>query len=225
MLQVFLNRVDYQRPDPVTDLRAGAKVAPAEAEVTAPVTWTLTATNGGPAWASGVTLTRTVPAGTEVLSVPPGCERPSATTVRCSVLVLGPGDVQTWKVTARSLAPGQRAATTTVTGAEVDRTPGDATAASSYLATCTITGSQGDNTITAGDGRDVICGLGGNDTLRGLGGNDVLVGGDGNDVLEGGDNDDWLIGGNGSDRLDGGAGDDICDPSGPGEPAPTTCER
>jgi RTX calcium-binding nonapeptide repeat (4 copies)/Divergent InlB B-repeat domain len=75
-------------------------------------------------------------------------------------------------------------------------------------ATCTVTGTPGDDVLAGTHGRDVICGLSGNDRLAGKGGLDVLLGGSGADILTGGPGNDRLAGGNGSDRLLGGAGKD-----------------
>ena len=68
-------------------------------------------------------------------------------------------------------------------------------------ATCTITGTPGDDVLTGTEGDDVICGLGGNDRLSGAGGNDTLLGGYGDDVLEGGPGADTLRGGGGFDTV------------------------
>jgi Ca2+-binding RTX toxin-like protein len=65
--------------------------------------------------------------------------------------------------------------------------------------TCTISGSDGNDTLVGTSKSDVICGLGGSDTINGRGGDDTLVGGKGKDTL---------IGGPGSDTLDGGGGRD-----------------
>jgi Ca2+-binding RTX toxin-like protein len=67
--------------------------------------------------------------------------------------------------------------------------------------TCTIAGTEGDDTLTGTSGRDVICGLGGNDTIAGRGGDDILLGGDGNDILKGGTGDDSMRGEAGSDQI------------------------
>ncbi|MEM8926269.1 MAG: Ig-like domain-containing protein [Actinomycetota bacterium] len=77
------------------------------------------------------------------------------------------------------------------------------------LKSCTITGTNGNDTLFGTQGDDVICGRGGNDRIVGRGGNDVLVGGKGNDRLEGGRGDDILLGNRGNDRLWGGAGEDV----------------
>jgi Ca2+-binding RTX toxin-like protein len=66
--------------------------------------------------------------------------------------------------------------------------------------TCTISGSDGNDTLLGTSKSDVICGLGGSDTINGRGGDDTLVGGKGKDTL---------IGGPGTDTLDGGGGRDV----------------
>ena len=80
---------------------------------------------------------------------------------------------------------------------------------------CTITGTDGPDTLVGTPGPDVICGLGGNDTIRGMGGNDVIYGDAGNDHLLGNGGDDYLYGGDGNDKLDSGDGSDILS-GGPG---------
>ena len=65
--------------------------------------------------------------------------------------------------------------------------------------TCTVQGTDGDDTLDGTEGADVICGGGGNDVIDGKGGDDNLRGGDG---------DDRLIGGAGTDTCTGGAGTD-----------------
>ncbi|WP_432944595.1 choice-of-anchor Q domain-containing protein [Kribbella sp. CA-253562] len=68
-------------------------------------------------------------------------------------------------------------------------------------ATCTQTGTNGD---------DLLFGTPGNDVLCGGKGDDLLIGGGGNDILRGGKGKDLLIGGAGNDVLDGGQGKDLC---------------
>ena len=89
---------------------------------------------------------------------------------------------------------------------------------------CTITGTDGDDTLVGTSGNDVICGLGGNDTLTGLDGRDRLIGGAGADTLSGGSGRDLLKGGRGADLLDGGRGKDRCDSKGDTGSA-VSCER
>jgi Ca2+-binding RTX toxin-like protein len=80
---------------------------------------------------------------------------------------------------------------------------------------CTVTGTQGPDTLRGTVGRDVICGLGGNDTILAGGGADVIYAGPGddtvrgwtgNDVVHGGSGRDALYGEGGTDRLVGGDG-------------------
>ena len=73
---------------------------------------------------------------------------------------------------------------------------------------CTITGTNGDDTLNGTTADDVICGLGGNDLIRGNLGFDRIYGGPGDDDISGDADDDLLVGGDGHDRLAGGAGDD-----------------
>ncbi|MEZ5379471.1 MAG: calcium-binding protein [Acidimicrobiales bacterium] len=73
---------------------------------------------------------------------------------------------------------------------------------------CTITGTDGDDTLNGTTDDDVICGLGGNDLIRGNLGFDRIYGGPGDDDLSGDAADDLLVGGAGNDRLAGGAGAD-----------------
>ncbi|WP_419863282.1 Ig-like domain-containing protein [Candidatus Poriferisodalis sp.] len=75
-------------------------------------------------------------------------------------------------------------------------------------AVCTITGTEGDDTLWGTPGDDVICGLGGDDVIHGQGGNDALIGGAGDDNIAGGQGDDVLVGGPGDDYGSGGRGDD-----------------
>ena len=76
---------------------------------------------------------------------------------------------------------------------------------------CTVTGTDGPETLTGTPTDDVICAGGGNDTVLGGGGNDVLLGDGGNDTLDGGEGHDELRGGEGDDKLLGRAGEDRLD--------------
>jgi Ca2+-binding RTX toxin-like protein len=68
-------------------------------------------------------------------------------------------------------------------------------------ASCTKTGTSGNDVISGTSGDDVICAGAGNDTVKGLGGNDILRGEAGNDKLLGGVGDDTLDGGLGTDTA------------------------
>ncbi len=73
---------------------------------------------------------------------------------------------------------------------------------------CTITGTDGNDTLT-GDAEDnIICGLDGEDTINGLGGDDRIFGGGGIDTITAGAGDDVVNGDEGGDSIDGGAGND-----------------
>jgi Ca2+-binding RTX toxin-like protein len=75
-------------------------------------------------------------------------------------------------------------------------------------ATCTITGTPGDDVLEGTAQNDVICGLGGNDLIRGHEGDDMISGGDGNDRILGGGGRDRLYGDAGNDSIKGRAGPD-----------------
>ena len=96
------------------------------------------------------------------------------------------------------------------------------------VASCTITGTDGDDVLTGTSADDVICGLAGADVITASAGNDLVIGGSGlddidggagndtifgdgdNDNLKGGPGDDHLHGGSGFDRLNGAQGNDSC---------------
>jgi Ca2+-binding RTX toxin-like protein len=102
----------------------------------------------------------------------------------------------------------------------------DPVALFSRVASCTVTGTEGDDLLTGTPGPDVICAGGGDDVVDGGGGHDVLVlggghdevvagsgvdvvrAGAGRDLVRGGADRDLLLGGPGADRLLGGGGDD-----------------
>ena len=75
-------------------------------------------------------------------------------------------------------------------------------------AECTITGTNGADTLVGTADDDVICAKAGADTLRGKAGDDVEKGGKGRDLLKGGPGADVLKGGPGYDTCKGGKGPD-----------------
>jgi hypothetical protein len=78
---------------------------------------------------------------------------------------------------------------------------------------CTVTGTEGDDSLVGTPGDDVICARGGNDTVHAGDGNDIVYGTDGNDLLRGGGGDDAMSGGPGDDAVYGDDGDDRLDGS------------
>lgn len=89
---------------------------------------------------------------------------------------------------------------------------------------CTISGTNGSDTLVGTSGDDIICGRGGNDKISGGGGEDELLGEGGNDNISGGEGDDKLSGGKGSDKLNGGPGQDTCI-GGKGKNRYSSCEQ
>ena len=83
-----------------------------------------------------------------------------------------------------------------------------ASAVSTKVVTCTVLGTNGNDTINGTAGNDIICGLGGNDVINGLGGNDIIDSGSGNDRVDGGAGNDTMTGNEGADTLNGGGGTD-----------------
>jgi len=79
------------------------------------------------------------------------------------------------------------------------------------IASDTLTGGAGADTMRGGFGNDGLTGGAGDDDLRGDDGRDTLNGGEGQDKLQGGAGIDLLRGGGGDDRLFGGVGADTLD--------------
>jgi hypothetical protein len=88
------------------------------------------------------------------------------------------------------------------------RTPVVASARFIQAASCSISGTAGDDVIVGTPEDNTICGWGGNDTIFTVGGSDVVSAGDGSDIVFGGAGSDELHGGDGADVLYGGLGDD-----------------
>ena len=73
---------------------------------------------------------------------------------------------------------------------------------------CTILGTEQDDTQRGTSASDVICGLGGNDTIYASGGNDIIRAGLGDDTIYGQAGDDLIYGGFGNDDMLGHRGND-----------------
>jgi hemolysin type calcium-binding protein len=116
-----------------------------------------------------------------------------------------------------ALAPGRRYHYRLVAISDAGTTVGhDASFATSSLPRspsgaivhCTVTGTQGNDTLHGTGGGDVICGLGGSDTILGGGGADVIYAGPGDDVVRAGAGNDTVYGSFGRDTLFGELGTD-----------------
>ena len=101
----------------------------------------------------------------------------------------------------------------------------------SALLGCTMSGTEGNDSLIGTTGNDTICGFGGDDLIYGMGGNDTIYGGEGNDTIYGDGSsvssflpsyfvrnldtvsnpgNDTLDGGTGVDALYGGPGVNPC---------------
>lgn len=136
------------------------KTGPATIEAGGQLTWTVQATNNGPAGATAVTVVDTLPAGTTFVSAGPGCTA-AAGVVTCDIGSLASGASASRQITV--LVPGGAAGTTlvnTATGSatQVDDTPGNntATATTQVVAPTTVvppdtTGGTGTTTTGTSD--------------------------------------------------------------------------
>lgn len=79
------------------------------------------------------------------------------------------------------------------------------------LSECTITGTDGPDTLRGTSAPDVICALGGDDRINGFGSDDIIFAGSGNDIVFAGSGNDMMFGENGTDRLFGESGNDVAD--------------
>jgi len=93
--------------------------------------------------------------------------------------------------------------------------PGPSTASPSPTGTespdgrgCTITGTDGSESLEGTEGDDVICAGDGNDVITGGGGNDTIYGDEGDDDIRAGDGRDKIFGGAGKDSIRGNRGND-----------------
>ena len=201
---------------------AGADLTTVVAESADPValggadlTYTTTVTNNGPATATGVSVATTLSGSAATIvstSTGQGSCSTSAPVVTCTLGSLAASASATVTVTVTPSATGTVTATSVATLTETDLNPGDNTDAESTTVNnalgCTITGTNGNNTLNGTNGNDVICALGGNDTINGGNGNDTIYAGAGNDVADGGNADDTVHGGDGDDVIGGGNGAD-----------------
>lgn len=108
-------------------------------------------------------------------------------------------------------APGTSDTLTSLEGLLlIASSPGSSIDASGYtLASVTIVGSSGNDTLKGGTASDLIIAGSGNDQIDGGAGDDFIAGGQGNDTINGEGGNDTILGGGGQDEIDGGADNDI----------------
>jgi uncharacterized delta-60 repeat protein/uncharacterized repeat protein (TIGR01451 family) len=173
------------------------------------LTYELTVTNFGPSAAPAVTLSSSLAPGLILASA--SASTGSCQGTICDLGSLAKGARATVTVVATPTGGGSRAHTATVSTSDHDPYPANNTDVVTTAVTgpaCTITGSQGADSLTGTAAGDVICGLGGDDSISGGDGSDMLVGGSGADNIDGGALGDVLAGGTGSDTLKGGSDND-----------------
>jgi len=177
--------------------------------------YTLTVSNTGDADATSVQASTTLSGAARIVSAASASQGSctvAGATVTCALGTLAASGQATVTITVEPGATGTITASSTVSAAETDPTPGDKADSESTIVNnahgCTIVGTSGDDTLNGTYGNDVICGLGGDDTINGNNGQDIIYAGSGNDVIDGGNGDDELHGGDGDDVLGGGNGQD-----------------
>jgi uncharacterized repeat protein (TIGR01451 family) len=201
------------------DLRASARAVPDAAAVGDDVTLNGSATNNGPAPATGVTLTFDLPQGLvfqAIVEASGTCseDRP----VVCQVGTLAPGQASQVRILTGLTRKGANVATVRVDAAEDDPNPANDQAAAEALGTgadCDRVGTVETDRLRAGRAGSVVCGLGGADIVLGGPRGDDLLGGTGNDAL---------VGDAGRDKIDGGEGEDAC-AGDPGPGSERACEH
>ena len=187
-------------PDPI---RAGYDVA-----------YTVQVSNQGPASAAGVVLTDVLSGGGVVFgsaTTGQGSCTVAGSTITCNLGTIANGATVSVTIIASATTVGTTSGAASVTSSSPDTVSNNNQASKSVQvqgASCTIVGTQANNTLNGTNGPDVICGLGGNDTVNGANGADTLFGGAGNDGLSGGSGDDNLYGQTGTDTISGAAGVD-----------------
>ena len=132
---------------PQADLAVTATASPDPLNAGGILTNTVRIVNNGPATATGVTLTTTLPAGVTFMSVATsaGSCGPVGNQVLCNIGNLGSGVPVTVIIVSSPVLPGIYAAPTTVVGSQVDIVPGNNTVsikASVLPLTLTIASAQ-----------------------------------------------------------------------------------
>jgi uncharacterized repeat protein (TIGR01451 family) len=207
-----------------TDLAITKADSPDPVLVGGSLTYSIGVENRGPAAASGVNVTDTLPKGVDFVSATSSagtCARQNR-KVTCALGSIpfggnyGAAPSVTIVVIPRTVGTITNKAT--VKGKEKD--PGapnnSASATTTVLAapTCrgvpaTVTGTPEGDVLGGTAGPDVIVGLAGNDTIRAGMGRDLICSGAGADIVASGAAADRLFGAAGGDRLLGGGGPDV----------------
>jgi uncharacterized repeat protein (TIGR01451 family) len=196
-----------QNDDGGADLSLTKADSPDPVPVGSNLTYTITASNGGPDPATGVTVSDTLPTGPAFVSANASQGSCSGTaTVVCALGAVAASGSATVTIVIKPAATDTLSNTATIGADQGDPNTANNsdTATTSVIADangCTIVGTTGNDTLLGTTGDDVICGLQGDDTLRGLEGNDVLKGNGGNDRMYGGTGDDTFDGGTATDTV------------------------
>jgi uncharacterized repeat protein (TIGR01451 family) len=115
--------ITYEPPS--TDLALKVKDAPDPVKTGKKLTYTITATNSGPAPASGVVVTDTLPSGAAFVTASSGCAR-TGRAVRCDVGDLAPAESAKVTVTVKApKKPGKLVDVATVGADQGDTNPGN----------------------------------------------------------------------------------------------------
>ncbi|MGH3871622.1 MAG: hypothetical protein ACRDSR_08935 [Pseudonocardiaceae bacterium] len=202
---------------------AGADVSVSVADSADPVslggdnvTYTLSVANAGPSGATDV-VTGILLSGASVGIVSAtasqgSCNISAPDVVECSLGSIAASGSATVTITVTPAETGTITALSVVDASETDPEDGnnadeESTTVNNALG-CTITGTNGNDTLNGTNGADVICGLGGNDTITGGNNNDTIYAGPGNDTIDGGNGADTIYAGDGNDGVGGGNGAD-----------------
>jgi uncharacterized repeat protein (TIGR01451 family) len=214
------------------DLAISKSDSPDPVEQGAVLTYTITATNLGPATASDVTVTDKLPSQVDFASATASqgsCDI-GGKTVTCELgtLAANAGATVTMRVTPRKAGELSNSASVAVGKGDTDPVASNDTDTETTTvveaggggATCagevvTILGTGDADVITGTTEADVIRTRGGNDQIRALAGNDIVCAGGGKDTVRGGSGKDRLKGGAGRDVLKGGDNNDALS-GGPG---------
>jgi uncharacterized repeat protein (TIGR01451 family) len=204
--------VNADSPDPVA--------------VGSPLAYAIQVSSKGPASASGVVVTDSLPKGADFVSAVPsaGTCRAKGKTVTCELgSVSAPAGVDygappTVTVTVIPRRVGTISSTASVKGNQKDPVGSNNSATATTLvvgaATCrgvpaTVVGTPGADTLTGTSEPDVIAALGGDDIVISSEGRDLVCAGGGADLVAAGSAADRVFGGAGRDRLLGRGGPDV----------------